>query len=124
MEKEKILIMGCQKTMDEICIGCSRCMVAFNRRQGEFAQYGEDAELIGMLGCGGCPGQGVVIRMAQFRAWNAKLNEVPTKIHLGPCLTQHCPYSETLIKKINAKSGIDVVEGTHPYLPHDIFAQE
>ena len=48
--------------------------------------------------------------------------ELPTKIHVGPCITQHCPYKETIIGKIKAKAGIPVIEGAHPYMPSDIFA--
>jgi len=40
----------------------------------------------------------------------------------GPWITDHCPYKETIVKKIKAKSGIEVIEGTHPYMPSDIFA--
>ena len=120
---EKILIIGCSRTMDDICIGCSRCLVGFNRREGVFELYkGEEAQLIGLLGCGGCPGQGVVMRMAQFKLWNAPMGEKPTQVHLGPCLTQHCPYKDVLIAKIQAKAGVKVIEGTHPYFPADVFA--
>ena len=44
---EKVLVFGCKNCMDDICIGCSRCMVGFNRKAGEFKKYKEDnAELI------------------------------------------------------------------------------
>ncbi len=120
---EKILILGCKKAMDDVCIGCSRCMVGFNRREGEFARYkDQDAELMGLLNCGDCPGAGVVTRLAQVKLWNAPLEEKPTKIHIGPCLTHHCPHAETIINKVRNKSAIEVIEGTHPYLPEDIFA--
>ncbi|MBG0775425.1 MAG: CGGC domain-containing protein [Desulfovibrionaceae bacterium] len=120
---EKILVMGCQRTMNSICVACSRCLVAFNRREGAFARYKDkEAEIIGFLGCGDCPGQGVVVRMAQLAQWNAKLGEKPTVIHLGPCLTGHCPYADELVTKIKAKAGCEVVEGAHPYLPENVFA--
>ncbi len=32
------------------------------------------------------------------------------------------PYKDTIIKKIKAKAGVDVIEGTHPYKPDNIFA--
>jgi len=32
------------------------------------------------------------------------------------------PYKDTIIEKINAKAGVEVVQGTHPYLPNNIFA--
>lgn len=120
---EKILIVGCKKAMDDVCIGCSRCMVGFNRREGAFEDYaGKDAELMGLLGCGDCPGAAIVTRLAQVKLWNAPMNEKPTKIHIAPCLADHCPQAEVIIGKIVAKAGVDVIVGTHPYIPADIFA--
>ena len=98
-----------------------RSLVGFNRRAGEFSQY-DEAEVIGLLNCGDCPGATVVTRLAQFYLWNKNLNEKPTKIHIGPCLIDHCPYKEAIIAKIKDKSGIEVIEGTHPYKPENIFA--
>lgn len=119
---EKVLIIGCMNTMNEICVGCSRCLVAFNRRAGVFERYGPDDQVLGLLSCGGCPGQGIVVRMAQFNLWNKPLGERPTTVHIAPCLADHCPHADTLIAKIKAKAGVEVVEGTHPYIPADIFA--
>ncbi len=120
---EKILIVGCKRTMDDVCIACSRCMVAFNRREGEFARYkDQDVQLMGLLNCGDCPGASIIPRLAQVKLWNAPLGEKPTKIHVGPCMTHHCPHKDTIIQKIKAKSAIEVIEGAHPYLPEDIFA--
>jgi predicted metal-binding protein len=120
---EKVLIFGCTNTMDDICIACSRCMVGFNRKEGEFARYkNTETELIGILGCGGCPGMGTIPRLANFGLWNDKLREKPTKVHIAPCVTLHCPYAETIIKKIKAKTAVEVIEGAHPYLPENIFA--
>ncbi len=120
---EKILIVGCKRAMDDVCIGCSRCMVAFNRREGEFSRYqGQAAEIIGLLNCGDCPGAAIVTRLAQARLWNDPMGEKATKIHVGPCITDHCPHKEILLEKMRAKSGVEVLEGTHPYKPEDIFA--
>lgn len=119
---EKILMIGCKKIMDDVCIACSRCMVAFNRREGAFSRYkDQEAELIGFLHCGDCPGVGVVNRMAQLKLWNAPLGEKPTKIHLGTCLINYCPEKEKLVTKIKAKAGIEVIAGGHAYIPNDIF---
>lgn len=119
---EKILIVGCQRVMDSVCIGCSRCLVAFNRREGAFTRYQDaDAQVIGLLGCGDCPGAGIVPRLAQFALWNKPMNEKPTRVHISPCIIDHCPYSETLVKKIKAKAGIEVIEGSHPYIPENIY---
>jgi len=119
---EKILIVGCKRAMDDVCIGCSRCMVAFNRREGAFSDYGDQAQILGLLNCGDCPGATIVTRLAQLKHWNLPMGEHPTAIHIGPCIVDHCPYKDTLVQKIVNKSGIRVVEGTHPYMPNDIFA--
>ena len=89
---EKVLIVGCKKAMDDVCIACSRCMVAFNRREGEFSRYKDmDAELIGILNCGDCPGATIVTRLAQINLWNKPMEENVTKVHIVPCILQHCP---------------------------------
>ncbi len=120
---EKILIVGCKKAMDDVCIGCSRCMVGFNRREGKFDRYeGKDAQLIGLLNCGDCPGAAIVPRMAQMNLWNKPMDEKPTKVHIAPCIMDHCPHKETMVKKIKAKAGVEVIEGAHPYIPENIFA--
>ena len=121
---EKLLVIGCKKTMDDVCIGCSRCLVGFNRRDGEFSRYkDEDVELIGLLNCGDCPGASIVPRLAQMKLWNVKLDETPTKVHIAVCVKDHCPYSEPLIEKIRETSGVEVVLGTHPYIPENVFAK-
>ncbi len=108
--------------MNDICIACSRCQVGFNRKEGEFARYaGNDAEIIGMLNCGDCPGGAVVTRMVQLKLWNTPMNEQPTKIHIAPCILSGCPYKDELIDTIRSKAGIEVIEGTHPYKPEMVF---
>ncbi len=120
---EKILIVGCKNTMDDVCIGCSRCLVAFNRREGFFERYKDmEAEVMGILNCGGCPGASIVPRLLQVKLWNLPQNEQPTKIHIGPCLADNCPHYDDLVTKIHAKAGIEVIEGTHPYMPASVFS--
>jgi predicted metal-binding protein len=119
---EKILIIGCKKIMNDVCIACSRCTVAFNRKDGEFARYkDDDAQLLGILNCGDCPGSATAIRLALFKLWNAPMGELPTKIHLGNCLADNCPYRDTLLPMIKQKAGVEVVVGTHPYKAADLF---
>ncbi len=83
MGKEKIVILGCSMAMDDICIGCSRCMVGFNRREGEFKSCADDTELVGIVGCGGCTGSGIVTRMAHMKLWNGPMDEVPNKVYIA-----------------------------------------
>ena len=98
-------------------------MVGLNRKEGEFSRYeGQDIELIGLLNCGDCPGATIVTRLAQVNLWNKPMNEQVTKIHIGPCITDHCPHKDVIINKIKAKAGVEVIEGTHPYKPENIFA--
>lgn len=54
--------------------------------------------------------------------WNKPMNEKITKVHVAACITDHCPHKEILIGKIRAKAGVEVIEGTHPYKPENIFA--
>ncbi|MBW2091138.1 MAG: CGGC domain-containing protein [Deltaproteobacteria bacterium] len=120
---EKVLIVGCKRAMDDVCIGCSRCLVGFNRREGEFSRYkDQDVELMGLLNCGDCPGAAIVTRLAQVKLWNAPMEEKATKVHVAPCILDHCPHKDTILSKIKAKAGVEVIEGTHPYLPDNIFA--
>ncbi|MBW1709753.1 MAG: CGGC domain-containing protein [Deltaproteobacteria bacterium] len=120
---EKVLIIGCKRAMDDVCIGCSRCMVGFNRREGEFSRYkDEDVELMGLLNCGDCPGSAIVTRLAQVKLWNAPMEEKVTKVHVAPCVIDHCPHKDIIVSKIKAKAGVEVIEGTHPYKPDNIFA--
>ena len=118
---EKILIVGCKRVMDDVCIACSRCLVAFNRREGEFTGY-DDAQVLGLLSCGDCPGAGIVPRLAQINLWNAPMGEKPTAVHIGTCIVDHCPHKDVLISKIRAKAGVPVIEGSHPYKPENVFA--
>ena len=119
---KKILIVGRKRTMDDVCIGCSRCMVAFSRKEGEFSRYNDrEAQLIGVLNCGDCPGAAIVPRLALLNLWNKRVEEQMTKAHIGPCVADHCLYKETIIDKIRATSGVEVILGTHPYKPEYIF---
>jgi predicted metal-binding protein len=106
--------------MDDDCIACSRCLVAFNRREGEYSRY-TDAEILGILNCGDCPEAAFVPRLAQVNLWNAPMGEKPTAVHIADCMVDHCLHKDVLIGKIKAKAGVPVVEGIHPYIPENIF---
>jgi predicted metal-binding protein len=98
-------------------------MVAFNKREGEFSRYaGKEAELIGILNCGDCPGAGIVPRLAQVSLWNKPMGVGVDKVHVAACIMDHCPYKDTLLSKIKAKAGVEVIEGSHPYVPQNIYA--
>ena len=118
-----IAVMGCEKIKDETCIGCQRCLPAFDRREGEFELYKDrdDVKLIALFHCGGCPATSPVLRMVQLRDWMAPMGEKIDVLHLGTCVKNHCAYKDRLLEAVNNKAGIPVVEGTHPYVPMNVF---
>ena len=118
---ERVLIIGCQRSMDVICIGCSRCLVAFDRREGEFSRYnGQEVTLMGLTSCGDCPGSKLIPRLAMMELVNAPLSEEPTKIHLAPCLV-NCEHCESMLDKIKERCNVEIVKGTHPYQVERVF---
>lgn len=119
-----IAIMGCKNIKDETCIGCQRCLTGFDRKEGEFERYKDDADsrIKAILHCGGCPGTSPVIRLVNLKLWMAPMNESIDVVHIGTCLLDNCPYKDIIIKKVKAKAGVDVIEGSHPYRPDKVFS--
>ena len=118
-----IAVVSCKKIKDECCIGCHRCLTAFDKKEGEFERYQGNGEvkLKGLVHCGDCPGSGVVVRLMQLKTWMAPFEETIDAVHIGTCLLDNCPHKEELINKVKAKAGVDVIEGTHPYKPVQVF---
>jgi len=118
-----IAVMGCKNIKDETCIGCQRCLLAFQRKEGEFARYADnpDARLVALFHCGGCPATSPVLRMVQLRDWMTPMGEKVDVVHLGTCIKNHCAYKDQLMQVVQAKAGIEVVEGSHPYVPMNVF---
>ena len=117
-----IAILSCKNIKDETCIGCHRCLMAFDKKEGEFERYKDtDAKLRGLVHCGGCPGTSPVLRLVMLKTWMAPLGETIDAIHIGTCLLDNCPYIDTIMKKVKAKAGVDVIEGSHPYKPVNVF---
>ena len=54
--------------------------------------------------------------------WNKPLDEKVTKVHVANCVMDNCQHIETILTKIKNKAGVEVIEGSHPYIPDDIFA--
>jgi predicted metal-binding protein len=119
-----IAIMSCERIKDEACIGCQRCLTAMHRREGELERYKDDAgaRIVAIFHCGGCPGNAPVVRMKQLHSWMAPMGETVDVVHMGTCVKNHCPHREELVEAVRTKAGVEVVEGTHPYLPANIFA--
>lgn len=119
-----IAIMGCKEIKDETCIGCQRCLTAFHRREGEFERYKDDGEarIVAIFHCGGCPATSPVLRMKQLQSWMGPMGETVDVLHMGTCVKNHCVHKDALMGMVRNKAGVDVIEGTHPYVPKDIFA--
>jgi predicted metal-binding protein len=100
--------------MIDLCCGCARCIQTLNDREGEFKQFkGKDAELVGLISCGGCPGVGMTASLNDFKFWNASgVGKQPTHVYVGDCINNgYCPYSDGINKQIAAKMGADVITG-------------
>jgi len=62
-----------------------------------------------------------VVRLVNLKAWMGLTDETIDAIHIGTCLLDNCPYKDTIIEKVKAKAGVEVIEGSHPYRPVKIF---
>lgn len=118
-----IAIMGCQNIKDITCIGCQRCLTAFHRKEGEFERYKDnsDSRIVAIFDCGGCPATSPVLRMKQLKDWITPMGEKIDVLHLGTCVKNHCFYKEQLVEMVRKKAGIPVIEGSHPYVPENVF---
>lgn len=115
-----ILIVSCAKIRDISCIACLKCFKAADLKEGEFAKYDDSVKIMGLSGCGDCPGLvmpkvGLVMEMADY------LYQDIDAIHIGTCMvraknTAACPIDLDGIKvKLEGKFGKPVVIGTHNY---------
>ena len=80
-----------------------------------------DAKLIALFHCGGCPATSPVLRMVQLRDWMAGMGEKVDALHAGTCVMNHCPYKDELLATVKKKAGIEIVEGSHPYVPQNVY---
>ena len=118
-----VAILSCKNIKDETCLGCHRCLMAFDKSEGEFEHYKDnsDVKLRAILHCGGCPGNGPVLRLINLKAWMALSGETIDAIHVGTCVVKNCPHKETILEKVKEKAGVAVIEGTHYYIPPAVF---
>ena len=117
-----IAVLSCKNIKDETCIGCHRCLMGFDKKEGEFERYNDtDAKMRGLIHCGGCPGTSPVLRLVGLKTWMTPMGESIDAVHIGTCLLDNCPHKDTIIDKVKAKAGVEVIEGTHPYRPEQVF---
>jgi predicted metal-binding protein len=120
-----IAVLSCKKIKDESCIGCHRCLTAFDKKEGEFEKYSGNGEvkLKGLVHCGDCPGGGVIVRLMQLKTWMLPFGESIDQLHIGTCLQNHCPHVEKIVETVKAKAGVPVILGTHPYKPVQVWGE-
>jgi predicted metal-binding protein len=105
-----IAIIRCER-IAETCPG-SACLLSLQHRKVRFKEYGDDARLVAVFTCGGCPGRRI------SRLLNTLVKTVTVDVvHLSSCMVRDeyqppCPHREDIIAMIR-KKGISVVEGTH-----------
>jgi len=110
-----IIIVGCNAYMETGygCPGEWRCLTAVAQKDEAFKNY-DDPKIVGFLRCE-CPGRSTLTNLELI------LKKVKAdKVHFSKCLYKAnppCPYfkPEELADAIKAKTGLDVIMGTHDY---------
>ena len=122
---KKIAIVACQMIRDKnLCPGDVKCLVALNRKEGEFERYkNENPAIVGIIECGDCEGNKnrVLLSLGLLKMQLSALNETLDTLHLGTCIMKFCKKKDDLLGAIKEKAGIEVIEGTHQYVPPTIF---
>ena len=116
----KIAIIGCKKVQDQLCIACEKCLKAISLKDGEFARYDDQIELVALGNCGDCPG--LILPKVTLMNEIARLIERDYDvIHLGTCIVKakkggQCPLDfENVSKLVKENFSKEVVVGTHNY---------
>lgn len=122
---KKIVLLACYLIRKRnLCPGDARCLVAFNRREGEFERHkGEEAAIVGIMDCGEREGNRnrAVLSLGLLKGALMPLNESVDAVHVGTCVMGFCPRKDDILKALKEKAGVEVVEGGHRYVPPTIF---
>lgn len=108
--KTNIALVRCDR-ISEACPG-SACLLSLQARKVHFKAYGDNAQLVAMFTCGGCPGRRI------SRLLNNLMKTVTVDVvHLSSCMVKDayqppCPHREAIVTMIQ-KKGLTVLEGTH-----------
>ncbi len=94
--------------------GCAggKCFRSVREREGAFARYrGQDVEIVGFTGCGGCPGGNIEYAPEEMKKNGAEVIHLATGFVVG---YPPCPHLEFFTRYIPRQFGLKVVVGTHP----------
>lgn len=108
----KVGIIRCMQTED-LCPGTAD-FAAVRSRTGTFSGA-EEAEVVGFVSCGGCPGKRAVARARELVRRGADTIALASCIHKGTPIGFPCPHREALTAAIRAAVGTDaaVLDHTH-----------
>jgi predicted metal-binding protein len=122
---KKIAFVACQMIRGKnLCPGDVKCLVALNRKEGEFERYkNTDTAVVGIIECGDCEGNKnrVLLSLGLLKMQLSALNETVDAIHIGTCIMKFCKKKDDLLGALKEKAGIEIVEGGHQYVPPTIF---
>lgn len=116
----KVAIVGCKRVQDQLCVACEKCLKAISVKDGEFARYDDDIELVALGNCGDCPGL-IMPKLTLMNEIADMLGREYDIIHLGTCVvkakkTGQCPLDfEKIATLVKENFGKEVVVGTHNY---------
>lgn len=116
----KVAIVGCKRIQDQLCIACEKCLKAISLKDGEFARYDDDIELVALGNCGDCPGL-IVPKLLLMNEIAEQIGRKYDVIHLGTCIvkaktTGQCPLDfDNIAAIVKDKFGKELVVGTHNY---------
>nr|MBN2278145.1 CGGC domain-containing protein [candidate division Zixibacteria bacterium] len=116
----RVAIIGCKRIQYQLCIACEKCLKALGKKEGEFAAYDDDVELIALGNCGDCPGL-IMPKITLMNEIARSLDRDYDTIHLGTCVmkaqkTGQCPLDLDKIKKLVKENfGKELILGTHDY---------
>jgi predicted metal-binding protein len=116
----KIAILGCKRIQDQLCIACEKCLKAVSRKDGQFARYDGDIELVALGNCGDCPGL-ILPKVTLMNEIARSLERDYDTIHLGTCIVKakkggKCPLDfDQITSLIKDNFGKEVIIGTHDY---------
>ncbi len=109
MPKTKIGIIICDRYRN--CAG-GKCFRALAERVGAFDRYlGQEVEVVGYTGCGGCPGGNIESAPGEMKKNGAEVIHLATGFVVG---YPPCPHIEHFKHYIEEAFGLEVVVGTHP----------
>ncbi len=122
MGKNKIGIIFCGNSGNDLNCNSAMCLHDFQHRTGAFGMYnGNSSELLGIISCAGCPTLAAPDKILHRVGGLVELGM--DSLHMSSCMMALCPFKNKY-KGIIEKNypGVKIIEGTH--LPPEGVSQE